>query len=258
LRAGLFAVVLTAAICSAGSAQVLQLPAPAPAVTATRARWQIEGAPIFYAGNFYYPSGPTVFFDGYVMVRTGSYRGVPLYQDATLEPYSLVYVPIAGNLMRPYERRRVGELEGTTGSRAPSFPIEHDVDLSLRSTVAGGGEYPPLEPTERVVLPETSRSMRRTSPVQARSGAASPSTGSERPGPTLITVPPPESNRGVWIEFAGERWSSIGRAVAFSPGRFERIGTLDGFPVYRDRGSRERNIIYVPAVAGGPLAPFGK
>jgi hypothetical protein len=75
----------------------------------------------------------------------------------------------------------------------------------------------------------------------------------------MISVPPPDSNNGVWIEFAVARWRSIGRAVAFSSGPFERIGTLGGLPVYQDReASRDQSVIYVPAVAGGPLAPFGK
>src|SRR5262245_37054388 len=104
------------------SAQVYQFPTPVPQVTAANADWQIRGAPIFYAGDFYYPAGPTVFFDGNVMVRSGVYEGIPLYADSTLEPYSVVFVPIGRNLLRPYERRRSGVLAGTTGSRPPSFP----------------------------------------------------------------------------------------------------------------------------------------
>jgi hypothetical protein len=259
VKARLFGAVIMAAVASTvANAQVFQLPAPAPAVTAAGAQWQISGTPVFYAGNFYYPSGPTVFFDGYVMVQTGSYRGVPLYEDATVEPYSLVYVPIGGNVMRPYERRREGELVGTTGSRAPSFPIEHDVELSV-STAAIGGEYPPVGMSEANVLPEESRPVVRTQTPQRTSGSMGTDAGSRRAGPAIISLPPPEANRGVWIEFAGDRWHSIGRAVVFSPERFERIGTLNGFPVYRERdGSRDRNVIYVPSVAGGPVAPFGR
>ena len=61
-------------------------------VTAASAPWQINGEPVFYAGDFYYAAGPTVFFDGNVMVRSGSYRGVPLYADSTLQPYSVIFV----------------------------------------------------------------------------------------------------------------------------------------------------------------------
>ena len=61
--------------------------------------------PVVMAGAWYIPSGPTVFFDGAVMVRAGSYKGVSLYVDATRGPYNVVYVPMGNKLMRPYERR---------------------------------------------------------------------------------------------------------------------------------------------------------
>src|SRR4051812_44614487 len=80
--------------------------------------------PIPYAGEFYYPAGAVTFFNGDQMVRTGYYNGLPLYVDATLEPYSVIYVPIGRGQVQPYERRRSGELAGTTGSRMPSFPTE--------------------------------------------------------------------------------------------------------------------------------------
>ena len=61
-------------------------------------------------------------FDGKVMAPVGVYQRVPVYADVTLEPYSVVYVPVARNQLRVYERRRDGELAATTGSRTPSFP----------------------------------------------------------------------------------------------------------------------------------------
>src|SRR5205807_585862 len=116
-----------------GNAQAYNLPTPSPQVTAANSLWQINGEPVFFEGDVYYPAGPTVFFDGNVMYRSGVYRGVPLYVDATLTPGSYVYVPIGGNVMRPYERKRYGALAGTTGSRTPSFPIQRDVELSASS-----------------------------------------------------------------------------------------------------------------------------
>ena len=116
------------AICGGAVAKYWNSPGvcpsnPYPATTAANAAWQLRGDPVFHAGAFYYPTGPTVFFDGNVMARTGTYEGVPLYEDATLSPFTIVYVPIGGNVVRPYERRREGELAGTVGSRPPSFPI---------------------------------------------------------------------------------------------------------------------------------------
>ena len=69
-----------------GRAQVYLLPTPTPEATAANADWQIRGEPIFHAGSLYYPTGPNVFFDGKIMVRSGAHNGVLLYADTTLEP----------------------------------------------------------------------------------------------------------------------------------------------------------------------------
>ena len=47
------------------------------------------------------------------MVRSGTYGNVPIYVRTTQEPGSIIYVPLAGGLMRPYERPRSGDLAGT-------------------------------------------------------------------------------------------------------------------------------------------------
>src|SRR4051812_4462586 len=104
-------------------AQVQSRPTDAPIVTADREPWYINGDPVQFAGNVYFRAGAALFFDGNRMVRTGSFNGVPLYADTTVEPFSLVYVPIGRNLMQPYERPRSGDLAGTVGSRVPSFPV---------------------------------------------------------------------------------------------------------------------------------------
>ena len=41
--------------------------------------FRFSGEPVVIAGASYYPSGPTVFFDGAVMVRSSSFKGVPIY-----------------------------------------------------------------------------------------------------------------------------------------------------------------------------------
>lgn len=78
---------------------------PAPTVTASGAAWQIDGEPVFFAGDWYDPHGSTVFFSESAMIRSSTYRGVPLYVDATVDTYTVVYLPIGGRLMRTYERR---------------------------------------------------------------------------------------------------------------------------------------------------------
>jgi hypothetical protein len=252
-----------------GNAQVYQpqlyQPTPAPRVTAANADWQIRGNPIFYAGDFYYPTGPNVFFDGNVMKRSGQFQGAPLYVDATLEPYSVVYVPIGRNLMRPYERRRAGPLAGTVGSRTPSFPIERDVEVSAASGATGIppasgelGRQAVFERTEPVgttgpavalwtppVLPDTP--LADLVPVGARGRGSNTRRLTSRDVERPITV--------IWLEFNGSRYDSAGFAVPYEPGQFTKIGDNRGFPVYQKRGDASSEI-YIPSVEDGPLARY--
>lgn len=208
-----------------GNAQLFQVPTPAPQVTAASADWQLGGEPIFYAGEVYVPSGPTVFFDGNVMVRTGDYEGVPLYANATLEQYSVVFVPVGRNEMRPYERRR-GAL---TEAKSPVPPV----------------------------IPETPRAVG-TGGVFVTPPRAGAGTTVRRPSsrtPAVRTLPPARSNAGIWLDFNGTRWYSGGSAVTYSPEQFRAIGTYRGLPVYQKQGGSNAEI-FIPSVANGPLAPF--
>jgi hypothetical protein len=279
------AVVLAVCLCVAvlipkvSTAQVYRSPTATPNVTAAGASWYAAGSPIFYAGNFYFPTGPSVFFDGNVMNRTGNYYGVPLYEDATLEPYSMVYVPIGNSLVRPYERRREGELVGTVGSRTPSFPIQRDVEYSAASGITGI-QVPPLLGSpgapEPLVMPEAIRvpvptplvatipeDVRITGAIDVRiiqDQPAAPATPATRPGARRSTspaAPAPRTNEGVWIDFQGARYYSAGASVIYDATRFQSIGDYRGFPVYREtRGAGDR--IYVAVLPDGPLAPFTK
>jgi len=67
-------------------AQVQSRPTDAPVVTAANESWYVNGEPLQFAGDLYYPAGATVFFNGNTMVRSGNYNGVPLYSDTTIEP----------------------------------------------------------------------------------------------------------------------------------------------------------------------------
>src|SRR5438445_12442804 len=158
-----------------GNAQLIQ-PTPPPQVTAASASWQINGAPIFFAGQFYYPAGPTVYFDGNVMVRSGVYESVPLYSDTTLEPFSIVFVPVGGKVMRPYERKRDGQLAGSVGSRTPSFPIQRDSEVSLAAGRTGI-QTPPMSAGEPVAIAEAERHVGTVATIVPRavgSAAAAP------------------------------------------------------------------------------------
>jgi hypothetical protein len=242
-----------------GTAQVFSLPEPSPDVTSATADWQIRGEPIFHAGSVYYPAGPTVFFDGRIMVRTGVYNGIPLYADVTIEPYSIVFVPIGRNVMRPYERRREGELAGTVGSRAPSFPIQRDGDLSVRSQ-AGTSQAAPVRMRARDVVPEAVTfvqadvTIRRLADV---TGAADIGAV-PLPRPVVQVVRRPTGNDGVWIEFEGARWFSAGPAVSVDPERFAPAGSYRGFVVYRDTMGARADTIFVTVVPNGPIAPYSR
>jgi hypothetical protein len=118
------------------NAQATLQPTPPPTVTAEAEQWYRNGEPVMFAGNIYYPAGAPIHFNGNEMVRSGTYQGVPLYSRTTIEPYSLVFVPLAGRVMQPYERRRDGDLAGTVGSTTPSFPVATSRDLSTAGTAA--------------------------------------------------------------------------------------------------------------------------
>jgi hypothetical protein len=89
-------------------AQVQSRPTDPPVVTAANESWYVNGEPLQFAGDLYYPAGARVFFNGNTMVRSGHYNGVPLHTDTTIAPYSIVYVPIQLGLVQPYERPRQG------------------------------------------------------------------------------------------------------------------------------------------------------
>src|SRR5262245_3005473 len=114
---------LTLIAVTPASAQVQSRPTDRPVVTAENEAWFVNGEPLQFAGDLYYPAGARVFFNGNTMVRSGHYNGVPVYTDTTIEPYGIVYVPIARGLVQPYERPRQGALAGTVASRTPSFPV---------------------------------------------------------------------------------------------------------------------------------------
>src|SRR5215210_5664131 len=101
-------------------AQVSSVP---PTVTAENEAWYLSGGAVSFGGGVYYPAGAVIHFVRNEMVRTGFLGNTPVYARTTQEPGSIIYVPLAGGLMRPYERRRSGELAGTSGSSAPSFVV---------------------------------------------------------------------------------------------------------------------------------------
>jgi hypothetical protein len=272
MRAFLVGLFLSVAVLfpNTGNAQVYQFRTPPPEVTAAAADWQVNSEPVLVGGLVYYPTRGFRFFDGSVMVQIGMYERVPVYTDATLEPYSVVYVPVGRDRVREYERRRDRELAGTTGSRVPSFPVESPSAQGLRDRSAGAvGTTGTIEPSPRSTVVATSGRLEAASapsavgtagtfdPRRSAVGTAGiPDRGRARR--TLVeSIPPPTASNGVWLEFSGARWYAAGPATSFSPDRFEPVGEYRGFPVYRDKSS-PKNEIWIAVVKDGPLAPYSK
>ena len=95
-RTILLTFLVTVFLSKIAPAQVVIQPTPNPTVTAENESWYLNGEPIAHAGNLYYPAGPLVYFNPNEMVRSGFYQGIPLYSRTTIEPYSMVYVPVRG------------------------------------------------------------------------------------------------------------------------------------------------------------------
>jgi hypothetical protein len=240
---------LTLLVAAPAAAQVMSRPTDPPLVTASNESWYQLREPIQFAGELYYPAGATMFFNGNTMVRVGHYNGVPIYADATVEPFSVVLVPITRGLMQPYQRPRRGELAGTTGSSAPSFPVAVVPQATGTPMAAVSPTAPPLSPGAiGVFTPET----RTTAPVSREAVGTTGIIATPRvqpTGPPLVSLRRPESNDGVWVNFSGERWVARGTAIPLNATSFVRVGEYRGFPVYARRELNE-DVIYLPARPG--------
>jgi hypothetical protein len=236
-----FAIAALAVLLCASEAesQAIYRPTPPPEVSAAEAGWFLRRAPIWFAGDLYYRAGPQVPFDGHVMVGTGSYDGVPLYADTTIEPYSIVFVPGPCGQMYPYERLRTGRLAGTTGSRPPSFPVQAVPGLPWPKTDDHGTGWDILGTDEDERL------------AQLRGGSGEVDAPASR---SIIVLRRPTSNDGIWIWYEGRRWLSAGEAVPFDADRFIEVGRHHGFAVYRVRDGAG-DVVYLPSREGW-VAPY--
>jgi hypothetical protein len=237
-------------------AQMTMQPTARPIVTAENEAWYLAGVPITVAGMTYHPAGPMVHFNANEMVRGGHFQGIPLYSRTTIEPYSVIFVPLAGGLMHPYERRRDGDLTGTVGSGVPSFPVVRDVERAGMDYAPGAGivqaPAPPTqlgEAVDRIALADIP-------PSAAPAAVGTTGVPAVTPAGPLVTARRPQGLNGVFIEYDSQRYFSAGPAVAFDAARFTRVGEYRGFPVYQQQG--EDRTLYLPALGGAPtvVAPY--
>ena len=244
-----FVVVVAVLFPNIGNAEGFQYRTPAPAISAAAASWQVNSEPIMVGGLTYYPTRGFRLFDGQILAQTGTYEGVPVYADSTIEPNSELYVPLGNGRMRVYERKREGELAGTTGSHLSTFPVDSpSVPTPRDRSVEGGGVTTPGSEPQAVGTVGTLASGVASEAAVVRKGA--------RPRRVVIgSAPKPANVTGVWLEYDGVRWYSNGPAASVSPDRFEPVGEYHGFPVYRDTIAGTGDI-WVSLVKDGPLAPY--
>jgi hypothetical protein len=243
--------VLLVALPHIAAAQATWQPTPPPVVTADNEGWYRDAEPIEWSGEFYYPAGTPQYFNPYQMVRSGSYRGIPLYTDTTREPYSIVLVPIANGRLQPYERRRSGALAGTIGSTTPSFPIDMAAEgVSVEPAIMPQAAAPPTFARAYDVGPDVEVG----SVVAPREVVGT--GGRTVPPPTnhvMESVVPPSGVNGIWINYQGHRWYEAGKAVEYSATDFREVGSYRGWTVYAR--PNDPKTIYV-ATTPGHLAPY--
>ena len=88
-----------------------------------------------FAGNIYYPAGAAIHFLANEMVRSAfvsaAFHCTRARQSSRI---SVVFVPIAGGMMQPYERGRNGEcLRAGTSGGSPVSALPVDISSSARS-----------------------------------------------------------------------------------------------------------------------------
>ena len=189
------------------------------------------------------------------MVRSGSYQGIPLYTDATLEPYSIVFVPLNGARMQPYERRRSGQLAGTTGSRAPSLPTDIGAE-GIAPAVSQAIGPPGFARSYDLARTDAAEFTLRTEPIPAVPAAAVGTSGDAvAPARPVTTILPPTGVNAIWIEYEGQRWYGTGHSIAYDASRLNQVGSYRGWTVYSLKGERDAKTIYVPSIPGR-LAPY--
>lgn len=235
---GLFlAMALLTAVPAA--AQVQYRPTEPPIVTAENEQWYKLGEPLQVGGDLYYPAGPRVFFNGNTMVRTAHFNGVPIYADTTIEPYSVMLVPIGRGILQPYERPRRGDLAGTTGSRTPAFPVETVSSMTYRGPIMAAA--PPTNLPQPIGAIDVFNDSTAPQARQAAPDQVEPQG--------LATLKRAESNDGIWVSYAGAKWLSAGPAVPLRAADFRLVGDYFGFPVFARQGVTE-DVIYIPTRAG--------
>jgi hypothetical protein len=255
------AVLLSAAGTS--SAQLNIQPTSAPLVTAEGEAWFRAGEAIVFSGGLYYPAGALIHFLPNEMVRTGMYRGVPLYSRTTIEPFSVVFVPVSGGLMQPYERRRDFDMAGTQGSSAPAISPALSPSVGPTTSASPYGAPSPLMAQAAappvigspILFDEPLRA-----PVSESPAPTQPPATATQPVATTGAAPLPirrGAANAIYMEFDNTKWFISGQPVTLDLSTMTQIGETEGFPVYAKAPGA--STVYVPISRGSEsFAPYSR
>lgn len=253
-RAGSIVLALAFVLLSADVAlsQLSVIPTAAPAVTAENEPWYLKGEPITYAGHLYYPSGAEVFFNPNEMVRSGFFMGIPLYARTTIEPYSIVYVPLPNGRMQPYARPRTEELTGTAASLASAElprPATTVPPSGLPLQAAGPPSQTALTIPVQIPRPAV---VEPTAAYAAETPAPGPAATSGRSRVGVSECACAQAPVSIFIEYQGQRWYALGAPQPLDTSALERVGTYQGFDVWTGRD--DGRVIYIPVTIGSSSA----
>lgn len=270
-RAACLIVILASlSLPSAAAAQGARDLSAAPVITAENEDWYLSASPIALGGAVYYPSGPVMHFIRTEMIPAGMFERIQIYRRTTQEPGSVIYVPLPGGLMRPYERRRSGDLAGTVGSSVPAFPVVLPAEEANTTTSGAPAFAAPAVPravgTSGYVYGAFDRAIgtavatpiaparaaeENVAPVPVGTAGTALPMAPSRALPTRVeTVQRPIGLNSVFVQFQNVRWFAAGPAVEFDATRFTKIGEHRGFAVYQEPGRPDT--IFVSHVAGTP------
>ena len=243
MRGRALAFVVATLLSTNALAQVVYQPTATPLVTAEGAPWFQNGETITWDGGLYSPAGAIRPFDENVMVRSGIFRGIPLYTDSTLLPLSYVFVPMRGGWMQPYERRAF--IYAQTGQAAGPPTLGPAVVLAASSTTS----LPPvIVATDAAVTPAPVATAG-TASAPAVVGTSGRATAASAPR-SITSARPPTGANAIWIEFDGRRWYAGDDSIDYDAARLNEIGTYHGWTVYAMKGAGEPRTIYIPSRPG--------
>ena len=244
MRGRALAFVVATLLSTDALAQVVLQPTSTPIVTAEGATWFLNGEAITWDGGVYVPAGAIRPFEENVMVRSGVFRGIPLYTDSTLQPLSYVFVPLRGGWMQPYERRAFIFPQTGQAAGPPSFGPATVLAAPMMTTAS----LPAVVVASDAGVSATSPAANPASPAPAVVGTSG-RTPAAAPRAMMSAVPPTGTN-AIWIEFDGRRWYAGEDSIDYDADRLNEIGTYRGWTVYAMKGEGQPRTIYIPSRPG--------